>query len=166
MIKTFTPDERKAKIDHYAAAHSELMDALSTLPKEMWKHKPSPVRWSVHEILVHIADSELSSAMRLRTLLATPGVAVTTYDQDKFAIALRYHDHSVVTALDLFRVVRQSNVSLLRAADEAVFANTVKHPDHGEISVDNWLDIYERHVPGHIEQMRGNLEHWKQAQKQ
>lgn len=164
MIKQFSPEERKKLIDSYAAAHSLLMDALSTLPKEMWKYKPSPEKWSIHEILVHIADAEINSSVRLRTLLAMPGTHVLTYDQDAYAIALNYHDHSVVTALDLFRVLRQSNTSLLRATDDSVFANTVIHPDHGEMNLDHWLTIYERHTPMHIEQMRRNLEHWKQSQ--
>ena len=73
MNKSFTSVERKTLIDNYAAAHSHLMDALATLPKEMWKYKPSPERWSIHEILVHIADAEMSSAIRLRTFLAMPG---------------------------------------------------------------------------------------------
>jgi uncharacterized damage-inducible protein DinB len=53
--------ERHSKIAAYGAAHDLLMGALKQFPKEMWQYKPGPERWSIHEIIVHLADSEANS---------------------------------------------------------------------------------------------------------
>lgn len=160
-----TPDERKQKVDSYATSHDRLMQALQTMPREMWQFKPAPEKWSIHEIIVHIADAELHSACRLRAFLAEPGKTVMGYDQDAYATKMKYHDHSVATALDLFRLIRQTNVSLLRQIDDSVWKNTVNHSDYGSMGLERWLEIYEAHVDKHIGQMQRNVETWKLRNK-
>ena len=59
-----TPAERHAKIAAYGEAYDLLAGALTKFPKEMWQYKPGPDRWSIHEILVHITDSEASIPIR------------------------------------------------------------------------------------------------------
>ena len=65
-----------------------LMSTLKDIPREMWKFKPEPKEWSVHEVLVHLADSESNAALRARKLIVEPGGALMGYDQDKWAIEL------------------------------------------------------------------------------
>jgi transposase len=65
-----TPAERREMIADYGAAGDRLADASMQFPKEMWTYKPGPDRWSIHEILVHIADSEVNSYVRCRRFIA------------------------------------------------------------------------------------------------
>ena len=65
--------ERNEKIELYGRGYDLLIEALKDIPREMWKLKPEPKEWSVHEVLVHLADSESNAALRARKLIVEPG---------------------------------------------------------------------------------------------
>jgi hypothetical protein len=155
-----TIEDRTNQIESYGKAYRLLVTALERFPREMWQYRPAPDRWTVHEILVHIADSEANSYIRCCRLLAEPGSAVLGYDEEKWARALHYHDQSPDDALELFRWLRQKSYKLIRNLPETAWANTVDHSESGLMSVDDWLNIYERHIPEHIEQMQAVYEDW------
>lgn len=160
-----TGAERKQKIESYGQAPEMLEEALKQFPKEMWQFKPAPDRWSVHEILVHLADSEANSYIRARRFVAEPGQTVMAYDQDAWAKKLDYHAQSTDEAIALFRALRKSTYNFIRALPDAAWSHTVQHPESGTMTFDRWLDIYDRHTPGHIAQMQKNLEAWKAQKK-
>jgi hypothetical protein len=160
-----TIEERSKKIQSYGAAYPLLVSALERYPREMWQFRPAPDRWTIHEILVHIADSEANSYIRCRRLLAEPGSAVLGYDEKKWASDLHYHDQSVEDALELFKRLRQKSNTLIQDLPEPVWANTVDHSESGWITLDDWLTTYERHIPEHIEQMQSNYEDWVSQKK-
>jgi hypothetical protein len=157
-------EERSRLIESYGDAYRQLTEALNTFPTEVWQYKPSPERWSTHEIIVHIADSEANSYVRVRRGIAEPGSQILGYDQDGWAIRLNYHDQSTEDYLQLFRWLRHTTYQLIRNQPEGVWAHTYVHSDNGPTTLDAWLKIYEHHVHGHIEQMQKNYEHWKQRQ--
>ena len=160
MTTTFA--NRTDKIESYSRAHELLVAALKEFPKEMWQYKPSPDRWSIHEIVIHLADSEANSFVRARVFLSEPGNTIYAYDQDKWARFMHYHNLSTETALDLFRALRKSTYELIKNLPDPVWERTIVHPEAGIMSMSRWLDIYEHHTHGHIEQMRQNCEIWKQ----
>ncbi|HXW62995.1 MAG TPA: hypothetical protein VEJ45_10365, partial [Candidatus Acidoferrales bacterium] len=65
-----TRDERRQVLESFGRAPVLLSTILRQLPKKMWLYKPSPDRWSIHEIIVHLADSEASSYVRCRHQIA------------------------------------------------------------------------------------------------
>jgi uncharacterized damage-inducible protein DinB len=155
-----TPPDRNKHVESYGAAYQRLIDALERFPREMWQYRPAPDQWSIHEIIVHIADSEANSYIRCRRLLAEPGSTVLGYDQDDWARALDYHAQSVEEALELFKSLRRLSYLLIKAAPESAWSHTVEHSENGTVTMDDWLDTYERHIPEHIEQMQANYDHW------
>jgi uncharacterized damage-inducible protein DinB len=155
-----TPAERAALMEHYARADDLLRAALPRFPRQMWHHRPAPDRWTVHEILIHIADSEANSYARARRIIAEPGQTVMAYDEMAWARRLDYHAQSPETALELFRWLRRATAELIRAQPEAVWAHTTRHPENGEMTLDDWLEVYARHVPEHLEQMEAVLADW------
>lgn len=154
------PKERSLKIDSYGAAYDLLAAALERFPHEMWQYRPAPDRWTIHEIIVHIADSEANSYVRCRRLLAEPGSAVLGYDEAGWARALHYHAQGTDDALQLFKWLRHASYMLIKDAPETVWSNTVVHSENGVMTMDDWLDAYERHVRDHIEQMQGVYNDW------
>jgi len=156
-----THDERRQKIESYGRAYDQLVEALKKFPREMWQFKPAPDRWSIHEIIVHLADSEASSYVRCRFFAAEPGKPVMPYDQDLWAQKLNYHAQSTEDALQLFRWLRKMSYDLIKNVPESAWSNCLQHPEHADYTFDRWLDIYERHTGGHISQMRKNLEAWQ-----
>ena len=160
-----TGTERAQQIESYGNAYARLVDALAQFPKEMWRFKPAPDDWSVHEIVAHIADSEANSYIRCRRFVAEPGQSVMAYDEKAWAAALHYHDQSTGEALELFKWLRLRSYNLIRSLPEAVWSNTIDHPENGVMTMDDWLDIYERHIPEHIQQMQTIYEAWLEQNK-
>jgi hypothetical protein len=153
---------RDEKIELYGRGYDMLISTLKDIPREMWKFKPEPKEWSVHEVLVHLADSESNAALRARKLIVEPGGAVMGYDQDRWAIELDYLDQSWEDALEIVRHVRKSTYQLLKKQPDEVFEHTAKHPEYDEpYTFEQWLNIYSAHIPGHIEQIRNNYRIWK-----
>ena len=156
-----TTDERNLLIDSYGQAHAILLEALREFPERMWQWKPAPDKWSVHEIIIHIADSEVNSYVRCRRFIAEPGSGVYGYDENKWAAKLNYHAQSTDEALELFRMLRKMSCDIIRKVDDATWQTaTVDHSDNGLMHFEDWLKIYEEHVPVHIRQMKRNLAAW------
>ncbi|HVZ41485.1 MAG TPA: DinB family protein [Candidatus Kapabacteria bacterium] len=158
-----TQEERRQMIESYGAAYDRLVEAIGALPRRMWTYRPASGEWTIHEILIHIADSEANSFIRARRFIAEPGSTVMAYDQDLWAVRLDYHNRNIEEALALFRELRRSTYSLVRSLPESTWSNTVSHPENGVMSMDDWLRIYEAHVPGHIAQMQRVHDAWLQA---
>lgn len=156
-----TREERMQKIESYGKGYALLTEALKQFPREMWLFKPSPDRWSIHEILIHIADSEANAYVKCRKLIAEPGKPIAAYDQDKWSAAFYYQDQSTEEALELFRRLRLSSYKLIKALPEPVWLNAAGCMENEAVTLDNWLDVYEQHIPGHINQMQKRHDEWR-----
>jgi len=155
-----TPEERGIKIQSYGTAHQQLLSALQGFPEKIWQFRPAPDRWTIHEIIIHIADSEANSYIRCRCFLAEPGSTVLGYDESKWARELHYHDQSTQESLELFKWLRRKSYTLIKELPETVWSNTVYHTETGVMTLDDWLATYERHIPDHIEQMQAIYTDW------
>ena len=151
-----TQEERTRTIESYGNAYHLLTEALRQFPRPMWQYKPAPDRWSIHEIIVHVSDSEANSYIRVRRGLAEPGSAVLGYDQDAWALRLDYHQQSTEEYLELFRWLRHTTYQLIKNQPRSVWAHTYEHSANGTTTLEQWLVAYESHVPGHIHQMQKN----------
>ncbi len=154
--------DRSQKIEVYRTAYPQLVAALQTFPQEMWQFRPAPERWTIHEIIIHITDSEANSYIRCRRFLAEPGSSVLGYAESRWAQELRYHDQSPADALELFKWLRHKSYTLIQNLPEAAWANTVNHTENGVMTLDDWLETYARHIPDHIQQMQAVYADWQQ----
>jgi hypothetical protein len=157
----FTTEERQRAIEAYGLAHQVLSAALAQLPRDMWQYRPAPDRWTIHEIVIHIADSEANSYIRGRRFIAEPGTQIAAYDEMRWATALRYHAQSTDAALELFKWLRGNTYELIKSLPDAVWSNTLDHPEVGTLTMDDWLNTYERHIPDHIAQMQAVYAAWQ-----
>jgi hypothetical protein len=153
-------DARAHKIVSYRDAYAFLVDVLRQFPRAVWHYKPAPDQWSIHEIVLHIADSEANGYIRCRKCIAEPGQAVMAYDERQWAAALRYHEQSAEEALDLFKGLRLRTCRLIESLPDSAWSHTVEHAQNGTMSLDDWLDVYEHHIPQHIEQMNDVYAAW------
>ena len=155
----FSNEERQRKVQSYGNAHTILVAALKQFPKEMWTFKPSD-GWSIHEIIVHVTDSEANSFVRCRRLIAEPGSLVLGYDENVWATALKYEAQSAGDALELFKWLRRASYDLIKDRADDVAGHTVNHTENGLMTFDDWLDTYERHIPDHVVQMQRAYQEW------
>ncbi len=159
-----TPEVRAEKLESFGKASAMLSDALLEFPASMWTYRPATGRWTVEEIVHHLADSEAIMWARCRTAIAEPGKAVMAYDQDKWVASLTYPGRSVKESLEIFRLLRKTSAELFRSLPPATWNNAmVQHPEHGAMSLDRILEVYEKHVRSHVEQMRKVFADWQQS---
>lgn len=156
--------ERAQKIELYGKGFELLIETLSVIPRQAWKFKPAPAEWSIHEIIIHLADSESNSALRARLLAVEPGRALMAYDQDKWALMLNYHDQDVDDALQVTKYARLTTYKWLKTLPEEVFSHAVIHPEYEEpYTFEKWLVLYSEHIPGHVLQIKAVYDAWKSA---
>ena len=154
--------ERNEKIELYGKGFAMLVEVLKDIPREMWQFKPTPIEWSIHEVIIHLADSESNAALRARKLIVEPGGTLMGYNQDEWAIQLNYHEQSVEDALEVLRLARKTTYELLKRQPDEVFTHAITHPEMNEpYTFEKWLNIYSKHIPGHIEQIQNNYKIWK-----
>ncbi len=153
--------ERKILIQSYGKGAEQMEAALKIYPREMWHYRPAPGKWSIHENIIHVTDSEVNSYVRCRRFIAEPGSTVMGYDQDVWATKLNYHQQSTEDALQLFKLLRKMSYELIRDLPEEVWEHTVHHSENGIMTMDNWLTIYTEHIPVHTRQMQRIYEAWK-----
>lgn len=152
---------RAEQIQSYGNAYNLLADAIKELPEEMRQFKPAPNKWSVHEVLIHIADSEVNSFARARKIISESGSPIMAYDENAWARTLNYHNQNIDEALVLFSQLRKMTFILIKDLPEETWNNFIIHPDNGKMTLDDWLKVYEDHIPVHINQMKRNLADWQ-----
>jgi hypothetical protein len=157
-------NERNDKIELYGRGFDLLTAALAYVPKKAWEFKPSSTDWSVHEIIVHISDSESMAALRLRKLIVEPGSILMGYEEAKWAGALDYQNQDPEDSLQVIKYARLTTYHLLKTLTDEVFTHAVTHPEHNEpFTFDGWLNIYSKHIPDHIVQIKNSVEAWKKS---
>jgi DinB superfamily len=154
-----TPEERSDLIAQYVAGYDEVMKALDGFPNESLGAHPIPGKWSAKEIVHHLGDSETTAALRLRKLLVEDKPTIEGYDQDQFAIKLRYNERDMAPALEAMRAARETTRQLLSVMTEEEWKREGVHTESGPYSVEKWLRIYADHAHNHAAQ----IERLKQA---
>lgn len=149
-----TSEQRRALIDRYRAGYAEVTSALDGFPKDQLNAHPIAGKWSAAEIVHHLADSEMNSAIRLRKLLAEKHPVLQGYDQDQWARVLRYGERPVEPSLMAFRAARETTAQLLDAMTESEWHHLGWHSEAGSYHAERWLEIYAEHAHGHADQIR------------
>jgi DinB superfamily len=114
--------------------------------------RPAPGTWSAREIVHHLADSEMTSANRLRLLVAEDHAQIRPYDQELFARTLHY-DRPIAASMLAFQGARASSGELLDRLTDAQWEKVGTHPEHDRYSVERWLEIYAAHAHNHADQI-------------
>ncbi len=146
-------EERERLVAQYRDGYAAIAEALLKITPEELDARPAPGRWSAREIVHHLADSEMTAAIRLRRLLAEDRPAIQGYDQDEFARRLHY-DRPHESSLELFRCVRQATAELLERLEPADWLREGTHSEMGRYTVQAWLSIYAEHAHRHARQIR------------
>ncbi len=149
-----TPEERERLIEQYADGFREVERSLEGFPKDQLTAHPIEGKWSACEIVQHLADSEMTSAIRIRKLIAQEKPAIESYDQEAFAARLKYNERDIEPALDVLKGARSSTTQLLRMMTEEDWKREGSHPEHSTYTAEDWLRIYAAHAHNHAQQIR------------
>lgn len=149
-----TQEERRELIAKYAAGYDEVVKALEGFPADKLTAHPIAGKWSAAEIVQHLADSEMTSAIRLRRLLVEDKPVIQGYDQDLFATRLLYNERDIAPAMEAFRGARATTTQLLERMTDADWRREGTHTESGHYTAEDWLEIYATHAHGHADQIR------------
>jgi hypothetical protein len=144
---------RRKLIDQYKDGHRIVTEALAGATEVELDAHPAPGKWSAREIVHHLADSEMTSAVRLRLLVATERPIIAGYDENEFARRLHY-DRPIESSLAALEAARRTSAEILERISESDWAREGTHTDSGRYTMDTWLEIYAVHAHNHAAQIR------------
>jgi hypothetical protein len=115
--------------------------------------KPSPTKWSIQEILAHLADAEIVMGYRVRRILEHSGVAIDAFDQDRWAALGQYNQVPAAESVESFRAQRAGNVRLLRSLSPEQREQFGTHSERGKETIDHICRIWAGHDLNHCQQI-------------
>ena len=114
---------------------------------------PIPGKWSAREIVQHLGDSEITSAIRLRRLMSEEYPVIQGYDQETYAILLRYNLRDHGPAFEAFKAARETTTQILREMTDEDWTRRGWHTEMGLYTAQTWLEIYAVHAHNHAGQI-------------
>jgi hypothetical protein len=143
--------------DHLAI-QSETPQTLSALvaglPPETLTRRPAPNKWSILEIIAHLAEDELVSSWRYRQMLQTPGVLLPGFDQDQWARFGKYETWPPADALAMFRLLREANLRMFANLTPEEWQRQGNHGERGPLTVATLARHMAGHDQNHLNQIR------------
>jgi hypothetical protein len=146
-------EDRAALLKRYREGPNRIAQAVLKLSDALLDYKPADGGWSPREVVHHTADSEMTSAIRLRRLVAEDRPEIIGYDGDEFARRLFYGERPVQPSLDAIRAARETSASVLERLRPEDWSRAGTHSELGLYSIDTWLAIYAIHCHDHAEQI-------------
>ncbi|MEF2967742.1 DinB family protein [Paenibacillus sp. M1] len=140
-------------IKEYALGYSMLREAIEGLTEDVLRYKPGPDKWSIHQILIHVTDSEVSSTSRLKKVLAEDEPLLISFDQDAWANNLGYDLLDREQYLLLFQLLRSSMQPILEHLTSEQSNRIGVYPDQERFTFKELLEFRVRHVRDHLAQI-------------
>ena len=150
--------QRDELLRRYREGPDQLETAARGLSERELDYLPHDGGWSPREVVHHTADSELTSAIRLRKLLAEDDPVIEGYDEMEFSRRLHYRERPIATSLAAVRAARETSGSILEHLSDADWGRSGVHTDSGAYSVETWLEIYAAHCHDHADQITRAVE--------
>jgi hypothetical protein len=140
------------------AAPAKLAALLKGKTGKQLTQRPAPDKWSVAEIVAHLADAELAISWRLRQVLTTNAIPIQPYDQDLWARTFNYARRDPRQSLANFRALREANVALLKSVPRKLWENYGVHAERGNESVNHVVKMVAGHDLNHLQQVQRILQ--------
>ncbi len=144
---------RQDPLKMQASYPAKLARAVRGLSKAQLTRRPRPKKWSIQEILGHLADTEVVYGWRLRLMLAQPGHAIQAYDQDQWAANLGYQRQPAAKLVEQVRVLREANLRLLKAVPRPWWNRYGMHSERGKETVGRTVVLLAGHDVNHLNQI-------------
>jgi len=123
----------------------------------------APGKWSVRQIVAHVADSELVGAHRMRLVAAEDNPPLAAFDQDAWVRNLDYARRKPKQSLETFRRIRAENYELLKALPPEAFERSGTHSENGPVTLRELVEGYVEHAENHARQLQQIREAYKEA---
>src|SRR5258706_3094660 len=136
-----------------SATTKKLDRLIKGVPTAKLRKRPAPEKWSVAEILAHLADVEIVIGWRMRSILGAPGTAVQAYDQNAWVTTGHYDKRDPRKSIELRRVVREANLALLKSLTPDQWKHYGQHAGRGQESIEHMVRMEAGQDINHIQQV-------------
>ena len=136
-----------------AAAPARLAKLLRGVTAAKARKRPAPDKWSIAEIVAHIADTELVGGYRIRAILGNPGGPIIGFDQDVWVTALHYDKRDLKKSYEQYRALREANLALLKTLMPEQWKHYGMHSERGPESVETIVRMFAGHDLNHFAQI-------------
>jgi len=137
-----------------AATPSRIVSLIRGLPARQLARRPAPGKWSIQEIITHLADTDMVMACRARWIAFEDHPTLVPFDQEKWAAGRAREREPLAETLERFRLLRRTQLRLFRLASRQAFRRTGFHPERGVVSLRVQLETLAGHDLNHLAQIR------------
>jgi hypothetical protein len=147
-----TTEQRSAKIERIGAAPTALRNAVKGLTDEQLDTPYRDGGWTCRQVVHHVADSHMNAFLRFRWVVAEDRPTIKTYDQDEWA---KFPDLKLPLdpSLQIIDALHTRWTTFLSALPSSAWERKANHPEHGEVTMDDLLNIYSEHGHNHAKQI-------------
>ena len=145
--------EGKDAIKVQRATAGNLKKLTRGLSAKQLKWRPEPGKWSIAEILAHLADTEIVASWRMRSVIGENGITIQPFDQDAWASAFQYGKRDARRSLEIFRVLRENNLAMLKEIPRETWDNYGMHLERGKETIAHLTRMFAGHDTNHILQI-------------
>lgn len=144
---------REELIEQYRNGYQAIVESLDGITEAELDAREAPGEWSPREIIHHLADSEMASALRLRMFVVEKSPTIIGYDQEEYARQL-FYNRPIESSLGAFRYARETTSEIIDQMTEEHWQRTGSHTESGAYSALDWLETYAAHGHDHADQIR------------
>jgi hypothetical protein len=145
---------RTLLIERYKAGPDIVDEALAAICDAELDARPENGGWTAREVAHHLGDSEMTSAIRIRRLLAEDEPVISAYDEEEFVRRLFYAERPIDSSLEAMRAARRTTAEILDRLSDEDWARQGRHSESGTYGVETWLEVYAAHAHDHAAQIR------------
>ncbi len=135
------------------ATAPKLKKAIQGLTPSQLKWRPEPAKWSIAEIIAHLADAEIVASWRMRSVIGENGITIQPFDQDAWASVFEYRERDTKQSLETFRVLRENNLAMLKEIPKETWDNYGMHLERGKESIAHLARMFAGHDTNHVLQV-------------
>jgi hypothetical protein len=127
---------------------------IEGVPEQVLIQERAPGKWSIREILAHLADAEMVSTWRYRQMIEQSGATLTSFDQDEWARLGAYSETEPKESLEIFRILRKRNLQMFAQLTPEEWQCFGMHSERGKMTVQDLMRQMAGHDLNHIAQVK------------
>lgn len=144
---------------------SKLQKLTRGLTPKQLKWQPEPGKWSIAQILAHLADVEIVASWRMRSIIGQDGITIQPFDQDAWAAVFVYQKVDPKRSLEIFRVLRENNLAMLKALPPEAWDKHGMHLERGRETIAHLARMFAGHDTNHVKQVERIVAQLKKKRK-
>jgi hypothetical protein len=135
------------------------------LKKKQLRYQPAAQKWSITQIIAHLADAEIAMSWRIRFALAQSGLPIMAYDQDAWAKNLQYEKADLDECMEVFAALRRTNTILFKRLTDEEWERFGMHSERGKETVERMTMMLAGHDINHLKQIEAIRKSFKKKTK-